>query len=97
MKEIFVFQENETYSLRSGNHLAQKNIGTTQYGIESVSNSGAKLWNLLPREIKNSSSFTVFYNKIRKWAPEKCQTYIKNVGYIWFLLNTSQTCISTLT
>ena len=102
MKEIFVFQENETYNLRSGNHLARKNIRTTQYGIESVSNLGAKLWNLLPREIKNSSSFTVFYNKIRKWAPEKCpcklcQTYIKNVGYIWFLLNTSQTCLCILT
>ena len=102
MKEIFVFQENETYNLRSGNHLAQKNIRTTQYGIEIVSNLEAKLWNLLPKEIKYSSSFTVFKNKIRKWTPEKCpwklcQTYIKNVGYIWFLLNTSQTCLCILT
>ena len=37
-KEVFVFQENETYNLRSGNHLARKNIQTTQYGTESVSN-----------------------------------------------------------
>ena len=43
MKEIFVFQENETYNLRSGNHLARKNIRTAQYGIESVSNLGTKL------------------------------------------------------
>ena len=43
MKEIFVFQENETYNLRSGNHLARKNIRTTQYGTENVSNLGAKL------------------------------------------------------
>ena len=47
----------------------------------------SKLWNLLPGEIKNSSSLTVFKNKIRNWIPEKCpcklcQTYIKNVGYI---------------
>ena len=87
MKENFVFQQNETYNLRSGNHLARKNIRTTQYGIQSVSNLGGKSWNLLPREIKNSSSLTVFKNKIRKWTPEKCtcklfQTYIKNVGYI---------------
>ena len=79
------FQENETYNLRSGNHLAQKKY--VQYRIESVSNLAAKLWNLLPREIKNSSSLTVFKNKIRKWTPEKCpcklcQTYIKNIGYI---------------
>ena len=76
MKEIFVFQENETYKLKA-----------KQYGIESISNLGAKLWNLLPGEIKNSSSLTIFKNKIRKWIPQKCpcklcQTCIKNVGYI---------------
>ena len=87
MKEIFVFQENETYNLRSGNHIVRKNIRTIQYRIESDSNLGAKLWNLLPREIKNSSSITVFKNKIRKWTHEKCpckfcHTYIKSIGYI---------------
>ena len=65
LKEILVFQKNETYNLRSGNHLARKTIRTTQYGIENVSNLGAKLWNLLPGEIRNSSSMTVFKNKIR--------------------------------
>ena len=62
MKEIFVFQENETYNLRNSNHLARKNIRTIQYGTESISNLGVKLWNLLLREIKNSSSLTVFKN-----------------------------------
>ena len=65
LKEILVFQKNETYNLRSGNHLARKTIRTKQYGIENVSNLGAKLWNLLPGEIRNSSSMTVFKNKIR--------------------------------
>ena len=36
MKEIFVFQENENYNLRSGNHLPRKNIQITQCGIETV-------------------------------------------------------------
>ena len=67
MKEIFVFQENETYNLWSGNHLARKNIRRTQCGIESVSNLAAKLWHLLLGEIKNSSSLSVFKNEIRKW------------------------------
>ena len=40
-KEICVFQENETYNLRGGNHLTRKNIQTTQYGIASVPNLGA--------------------------------------------------------
>ena len=58
--------------MRSGNHLARKNIRTTQFGIKSVSNLGTKLWNLLSGEIKNSSSLTVFKNKIRNGIPEKC-------------------------
>ena len=33
-KKIFVFQENETYNLRKGNHLARKNIRKTQYEKE---------------------------------------------------------------
>ena len=48
MKEIFVFQENETYNLKSGSHLARRNIWTTQYGIESVSNLEATIRDLLP-------------------------------------------------
>ena len=68
----FVFQENETYNLRSGNHLARKDIRNTQYEFERLSNLRAKLWNLLPGEIKDSSSLTVFKNKIRKCIPEKC-------------------------
>ena len=87
MKEIFVFQENETYNLRSGNQLARINIQTMQYVIESASNLGAKLWNLLPGEIKIGSSLTVFRNKVKIRIPEKCpyklcQTYIINIGYI---------------
>ena len=66
MREIFVFQVNETYNLNSGNNLTRKNIQTTQNRIESVSNLGAKLWNLLLGEIKNSFSVTVFKSKIRK-------------------------------
>ena len=87
MKEIFIFHENPTYNLRSGNHLTRRNIRTTHYGIEIISNLGAKIWDLLPGEIKNASSLSVFKTKIKKWIPKKrpcnfCQTYIKNIGFI---------------
>ena len=79
MKEIFIFQENETYNLRSRNHLARKNIRTTQYGIESVSNLGAKLWHLLPGKIKNSSSSPFSKIKLVKWIPEKCPCFVRHI------------------
>ena len=52
MKEIFIFHENPTCNLRSGNYLTRRNIHTTHYGIETISNLGAKIWDLLPEEIK---------------------------------------------
>ena len=87
MKEIFIFHKNPAYNLRSGNHLTQRNILTTHYGIEAIYNLGAKIWDLLPEEIKNASSLSVFKTKIQKWIPKKCpcklcQTYVKNIGFI---------------
>ena len=87
MKEIFIFHENPTYNLRSGNQLTRRNIRTTHHGIETISNLGAKIWDLLPEEIKNASSLSVFKTKIKKWIPKKClcklcQAYIKNIGFI---------------
>ena len=51
MKEIFIFQENKSYSLRRDNLLARKNIQKMQYGTESISNWGEKIWDLLTGEI----------------------------------------------
>ena len=74
--------------LRSDNHLARKNIQTTQYTIDRNSNLGTKFCHLLPGEIRNSSWLSVFKIKIGKWIPEKCpcqlSAYIKNIAYIWF-------------
>ena len=86
MKEIFIFHENPTYNLKSGNHLTRRNIRTPHYGIEKISNLGAKTWDLLPEEIKNAS-LSVFKTKIKKWIPKKCpcklcQTYKKYRLYL---------------
>ena len=56
MSDIFHFQENYSYSLRSGTRLASTNIRTTLFAKETVSIVGAKLWPLLPEELKNTSS-----------------------------------------
>ena len=89
MKEIFIFP---TYSLSSGNHLTRRNIRTTHYGIETISNLGAKIRDLLPEKIKKASSLSVFKTKIKKWIPKKspcklCQTYIKKYRFYLILSN----------
>ena len=55
------FQENENYNLRSGTHLASRNMRIKLFGKVMVSNLGAKIWLLLPEEL-NASSLQVFKN-----------------------------------
>ena len=43
MRDIVHFQENENDNLRSGTHLTSRNMKTTLFGKETVSNLGAKI------------------------------------------------------
>ena len=52
MKEVFVFQENENYNLRSSVHLANRNIHILHFGIDTIINLGPKLWKLVLDKIK---------------------------------------------
>ena len=87
MSEIFRFEENNTYKLRSGSHLRRTNTHTVHYGLESVSTLGAKIWSLIPETIKASKSLQIFKRKIKKWIPEHCpcricKTYVSQIGFI---------------
>ena len=53
MRDIFHFQENENYNLRSGTHLASRKMATTLFEKETASNLEAKILLLLPEELKN--------------------------------------------
>ena len=66
MRDIVHFQENVNYTLRSASHLASRNIRTTLFGKETISNLGAKIWPLLPEELKIASSLQAFKNKLKK-------------------------------
>ena len=59
MNEIFQFFENPVYELRSGVHLPSRNSRTVFFGTESIMNLGAKLWNMVPQNIKSSKSLNV--------------------------------------
>ena len=55
MNEVFNFKENESYNLRSGIHLASRNMHTAHFGTDTVSSLGPKLWKLIPDKIKHAS------------------------------------------
>ena len=74
MRDIYHFQENENYSLRSGSRLSSRNMRTKLFGKEMVSNLGAKIWLLF------------FKNKLKEWKPTNCscrlcKTYIQHIRF----------------
>ena len=101
MNESFQFFENCVYKLRSGVHLPSRNSRTVFFGTESIINLGAKLWNIVPENIKSSESLSVFKCKIKYWTPNHCpcqicKTYIDQVGFTIFVLVESTICLTYL-
>ena len=87
MKEVFIFQENENYNLRSGTHLTNRNIHTAHFGTDTITNLGPKIWKLVPDKIKNASSLLVFKSRIKTWTTDNCpcrpcKTFVKDLGFI---------------
>ena len=59
-----------------------------RYGTGSVSFLAPKIWDILPKEIKNSETLNAFKLKIKNWVPLECpcrlcKTYVSQVGFIW--------------
>ena len=66
MNKMFNFSKNSAYELGCGNCLSRSNIHTTHFGIESIANFAAKIWNKILNEIKEASSLTVFKSTVKK-------------------------------
>ena len=87
LNDVSQFGKNSAYELKSGNHLQRANIQTMHFDSESTKTLGAKIWHVIPAEIKASKSFIIFKKKIKNWTPESCpcrfcRIYIGQVGFI---------------
>ena len=68
-------------------NFTSRNMRTTLFWKETGSNLGAKIWQLLPEELKNASSSHVFKNILKErkqtnYPCRLCKTYIHHVGFI---------------
>ena len=87
MDEVFNFQENESYNLRSGIHLASRNTHTAHFGTDTISSLGPKLWKLIPDKIKHAPTLTVFKAEIKSWTTNNCpcrlcKIFVKDLGFV---------------
>ena len=86
MKDLFQIK-NTKYDLCKGNTFISRNVKTVYYGTESISYLAPKIWELIPKEIKNSESLYSFKSKIKLWIPHECpwricKIYVPNLGFI---------------
>ena len=88
MSDLFHVKD-ARYNLRKGNtlELVSTNIKTTSYGRDSISHLAPKIWELIPEEIKNSTSLKNVKDEVKLWIPDRypcklCFVYVQNAGYI---------------
>ena len=80
MNEIFVERDNN-YSLLGK---TRRRVNLVRYGTETVSFLAPKIWDILPKKIKNSESVDIFKKKKKKELHGNvlCKTYALQEGFI---------------
>ena len=84
MAEIFVIKD-VPYALRGGNNLVLPRARTNLYGIDTIRFIGQKLWQTLPKEIKESRSLEIFKRNIKSIKTLDCscklyKDFVPNLG-----------------
>ena len=87
MNEVFNFQENESYNLRSRIHLASRNMHTAHFETNTISSLAPKLWKLISDKIKHALTLTAFKAKIKSWTINNCpcrlcKIFVKDLGFV---------------
>ena len=67
--------------------MTRRRTNSVSYDTETVSFLAPKIWDILPKDIKDSESLDIFKRKIEKWIPSECpcricKTFVPQVGFI---------------
>ena len=65
MKDIFLINRNP-YNLRQNSQFFRPRINTAHHGTESVSNLGPKIWDLVPKNLKEIRDLDKFKKAIKQ-------------------------------
>ena len=70
MEDVFKFK-NLAYNFRNAETLNRSNLNSVNYGTETVTSLGAKIWKILPNDYKVLTSLSTFKSKIKNWVTDK--------------------------
>ena len=86
MQDIFEIKRNY-YNTRNVPAFSSRNIKTVRYGLQTISYMAPKIWDLVPKEMKQVTTLNEFKTKIKIWKLENCpyrlcRTYLPQEGFI---------------
>ena len=87
LDNIFELNTHSRPGLRTSSEFSRPRVNTVHYGKDSLQYFGSVIWDIVPRDIKNSDNINSFKKHIRNWSPDECpcrlcQVYLHGVGYI---------------
>ena len=74
LHEMFV-TDDSAYDMRNSMNIVMPNFNTLKYGKNSVSYTGAKLWNILNNETKQAINIKAFRRFIMLWNGPICSCF----------------------
>ena len=85
VSDIFA-QTTQHYNFRQNQDFRIRSVKSVYHGSESIFYLGPKIWEIVPKKIKETNSFNSFKIEIRKWVPQSClcrlcKQYISGVGF----------------
>ena len=71
MKDIFKTKTNY-YNTLNALIFSKRNVKTVRFGLQTMSYMGPKIWDLVPKEMKEVTTLNGFKTKIKIWKLENC-------------------------
>ena len=69
MQDIFEIKSNY-YNTCSARTFSSRNIKAVRYGLQTISHMAPRIWNLIPKEMKQIPTLNEFKAKIKIWKLE---------------------------
>ena len=85
LKEVFPPKDSQRYPLRSV--FKTRNVRTVNYGTETLSFIAPKVWEIVPKAIKQAKTVNEFKKNIKLWKPvdcpcRLCKNYVAGMGFV---------------
>ena len=87
MSDIFSKREYNGPILRNQIELEVPPVNTVYKGDDSLRHLGPLIWQIVPTNLKESSSLNAFKEGIKKWIPKQCpcrlcKEFVPGLGYL---------------